>query len=44
VVAQIAPSLVIIVAAGLFPRTFANLATLALGSDSDRVWGVTMLD
>jgi putative ABC transport system permease protein len=37
VVAQVALSLVIVVAAGLFLRTFENLATLPLGFDSDRV-------
>jgi putative ABC transport system permease protein len=37
VVAQVALSLVIVVAAGLFVRTFENLATLPLGFDSDRV-------
>ena len=37
VVAQVALSLVIVVAAGLFVRTFENLATLLLGFDSDRV-------
>jgi predicted permease len=37
VVAQVALSLVILVAAGLFVRTFEKLATLPLGFDSDRV-------
>jgi predicted permease len=37
VIAQVALSLVIVVAAGLFVRTFENLATLSLGFDSDRV-------
>jgi len=37
VVAQVALSLVIVVAAGLFVRTFENLATRPLGFDSDRV-------
>ena len=37
VVGQVALSLVIVVAAGLFVRTFENLATLPLGFDSDRV-------
>jgi putative ABC transport system permease protein len=37
VVAQVALSLVIVVAAGLFVRTFEKLATLPLGFDSDRV-------
>src|SRR5439155_8035351 len=37
VIAQVALSLVIVVAAGLFVRTFENLATLPLGFDSDRV-------
>ncbi|MGH9143447.1 MAG: ADOP family duplicated permease [Vicinamibacterales bacterium] len=37
VVAQIALSLVLVVAAGLFIRTFASLATRPLGFDRDRV-------
>src|SRR5207244_12841468 len=37
VITQVALSLVIVVAAGLFVRTFENLATLPLGFDSDRV-------
>jgi putative ABC transport system permease protein len=37
VVAQIALSLILVVAAGLFVGTFARLATLDLGFDSDRV-------
>jgi predicted permease len=37
VVAQVALSLVIVVAAGLFVRTLENLATRPLGFDSDRV-------
>ena len=37
VVAQVALSLVLVVAAGLFVRTFARLASLPLGFDSDRV-------
>ena len=37
VVAQVALSLVLVVAAGLFVRTFASLATLHLGFDRDRV-------
>jgi putative ABC transport system permease protein len=37
VVAQVAVSLVIIVAAGLFMRTFASLASRPLGFDRDRV-------
>jgi putative ABC transport system permease protein len=37
VVAQVALSLVLIVAAGLFVRTFSSLARLPLGFDSDRV-------
>jgi predicted permease len=37
VIAQVGLSLVIVVAAGLFVRTFENLATLPLGFDSDRV-------
>jgi len=42
VVAQIALSLVLVVAAGLFVRTFENLATLPLGFDADRVLLVTV--
>src|SRR5204863_9308536 len=37
VVMQVALSLVLVVAAGLFIRTFVGLATLPLGLDSDRV-------
>jgi putative ABC transport system permease protein len=37
VIAQVALSLVIVVAAGLFVRTFEKLAMLPLGFDSDRV-------
>jgi predicted permease len=37
VVAQVALSLMLVVAAGLFTRTFIGLATLPLGFDSDRV-------
>jgi predicted permease len=37
VVAQVALSLVLVVAAGLFVRTFATLARLSLGFDRDRV-------
>jgi putative ABC transport system permease protein len=37
VVAQVALALVLVVAAGLFIRTFVGLATLPLGLDSDRV-------
>lgn len=37
VITQVALSLVIVVAAGLFVRTFEKLATLPLGFDSDRV-------
>ena len=37
VVAQVALSLVLVVAAGLFIRTFVGLATLPLGFDTDRV-------
>ena len=37
VVAQVALSVVIVVAAGLFVRSFAKLATLPLGFDADRV-------
>jgi predicted permease len=42
VIAQVALSLVIVVAAGLFIRTFEKLATLPLGFDSDRVLLVNM--
>jgi putative ABC transport system permease protein len=42
VIAQVALSLVIVVAAGLFVRTFEKLATLPLGFDSDRVLLVNM--
>src|SRR5262249_38782372 len=37
VVAQVALSLMLVVAAGLFGRTFSRLATLRLGFDSERV-------
>jgi len=37
VIAQVALSLVLIVAAGLFVRTFAGLANVRLGFDSDRI-------
>jgi putative ABC transport system permease protein len=37
VVTQVALSVVIVVAAGLFVRTFEKLATLSLGFDTDRV-------
>lgn len=37
IVAQVALSLVLVVAAGLFIRTFARLAQLPLGFDADRV-------
>ena len=37
VVAQVALSLVLVVAAGLFVRTFGRLATMPLGFDADRV-------
>jgi predicted permease len=37
VVAQVALSLVLVVAAGLFMRTFSSLANLHLGFDADRV-------
>ena len=36
-VAQVALSLVLVVAAGLFVRTFAQLAATPLGFDADRV-------
>ena len=42
VVAQVALSLVLVVAAGLFVRTFARLATMPLGFDRDRVLVVTV--
>jgi putative ABC transport system permease protein len=42
VVAQVALSLVLVVAAGLFMRTFSSLASLHLGFDSDRVMVVTV--
>jgi putative ABC transport system permease protein len=42
VVAQVALSLVLIVAAGLFVRTFENLARASLGFDRDRVLSVTV--
>jgi predicted permease len=42
VVAQVALSLLLVVAAGLFVRTFARLATMPLGFDRDRVLIVTV--
>jgi putative ABC transport system permease protein len=42
VVAQVALSLVLVVAAGLFVRTFARLATMPLGFDADGVLVVTV--
>jgi predicted permease len=42
VVAQVALSLVLVVAAGLFMRTFSSLASLHLGFDTDRVLVVTV--
>ena len=42
VVAQVALSLVLVVAAGLFVRTFGRLATMPLGFDADRVLVVTV--
>jgi putative ABC transport system permease protein len=42
VVAQVALSLVLVVAAGLFMRTFSSLANLKLGFESDRVLVVTV--
>ena len=42
VVAQVALSLVLVVAAGLFIRTFDQLAHVSLGFDRDRVLGVTV--
>jgi len=42
VVAQVALSLVLVVAAGLFMRTFTSLANLHLGFDTDRVLVVTV--
>jgi putative ABC transport system permease protein len=42
VVAQVALSLVLVVAAGLFVRTFRSLATLDLGFDADRVLVATI--
>jgi len=42
VVAQVALSLVLVVAAGLFMRTFRSLASLQLGFHSDRVLVVTV--
>ena len=42
VVAQVALSLVLVVAAGLFGRTFASLATQRLGFDRDRVLVVSI--
>jgi putative ABC transport system permease protein len=42
VVAQVALSLVLVVAASLFMRTFSSLAHLRLGFDSDRVLVVTV--
>jgi len=42
VVAQVALSLVLVVAAGLFMRTFSSLASLHLGFESDRVMVATV--
>jgi putative ABC transport system permease protein len=42
VVAQVALSLMLVVAAGLFVRTFEQLARVPLGFDRDRVLGVTV--
>jgi putative ABC transport system permease protein len=42
VIAQIALSVVLVVAAGLFVRTFASLATRPLGFDRDRVLVTTL--
>jgi putative ABC transport system permease protein len=42
VVAQVAVSLVLVVAAGLFLKTFTSLADLHLGFDQDRVLAVTV--
>jgi putative ABC transport system permease protein len=42
VVAQVALSVVLVVAAGLFVRTFGRLATMPLGFDRDRVLVVTV--
>ncbi len=42
VVAQVALSLILVVAAGLFMRTFSSLANLHLGFDRDRVLLVTV--
>jgi putative ABC transport system permease protein len=42
VVGQVALSLVLVVAAGLFVRTFGRLATMPLGFDRDRVLLVTV--
>jgi putative ABC transport system permease protein len=42
VVAQVALSLMLVVAAGLFVRTFERLVTLPLGFDADRVLTVTV--
>src|SRR5262245_24612934 len=42
VVAQVALSVVLVVAAGLFMRTFSSLANLRLGFDRDRVLLVTV--
>jgi putative ABC transport system permease protein len=42
VVVQVALSLVLVVAAGLFVRTFERLATMPLGFDRDRVLVVTV--
>jgi putative ABC transport system permease protein len=42
VVVQVALSLVLVVAAGLFVRTFGRLATMPLGFDRDRVLVVTV--
>jgi putative ABC transport system permease protein len=42
VVAQVAVSVVLVVAAGLFVRTFSSLTNLRLGFEADRVLVVTM--
>ena len=42
IIAQVALSLVLVVAAGLFVRTFERLATMPLGFDRDRVLVVTV--
>jgi putative ABC transport system permease protein len=42
IVAQVTLSLILVVAAGLFVRTFEHLARVSLGFDRDRVLGVTV--